>query len=49
MLYSLLSSGSTKEDRNASRHYWKIVDWDVKRDYKQTRKRLETLCEKIWT
>ena len=31
---SLLSTGSTQEDR--SRHNWKIVDWDVKNQIKQT-------------
>ena len=31
---SLLSTGSTQED--PSRHNWKIVDWDVKNQIKQT-------------
>ena len=33
---SLLSTGSTQED--PSRHNWKIVDWDVKNQIKQTKK-----------
>ena len=32
---SLLSTGSTQED--PSRHNWKIVDWDVKNQIKQTK------------
>ena len=28
--YPLLSTGSTQEDRKASRHDWKFVNWDVK-------------------
>ena len=31
---SLLSTGSTQED--PSRHNWKIIDWDVKNQTKQT-------------
>ena len=36
-LYPLLSTGSTQEYRKMSWHYWKIVDWDVKHQYKQTK------------
>ena len=36
-LYALLSTGSTKEDRKSSRHDWKIVDCDVKHQYKQNK------------
>ena len=35
MLYTLLSTGSTQEDRKSSWHDWQIVDWDVKHQYKQ--------------
>ena len=33
---SLLNTGSTQED--PSRHSWKIVDWDIKNQIKQTSK-----------
>ena len=33
--YSLLSTGSTLEDRESSRHDLRIVDWDVKHRHKQ--------------
>ena len=36
ILYPLLSTGSTQEDRKMSRHYLKIVDWGVKHQHKQT-------------
>ena len=36
LLQSLLSAGSTLED--PSRHNWKIVNWDVKNQIKQTNK-----------
>ena len=32
----LVYTGSTQEDRKMSRHDWKIVDWDVKHQFKQT-------------
>ena len=33
---TLLSTGSTQEDRILSRHEWKSVDWDVKHHTKRT-------------
>ena len=33
--FILFSTGSTQEDQ--SRHNWKIVDWDVKNQNKQTK------------
>ena len=33
-LYALLSTGSTKENRKMSWHYWKIVEWDIKHQHK---------------
>ena len=40
-LYPLLSTGSTQED--PSQHNWKIVDWDVKNQNKQT---VDEQCDK---
>ena len=36
ILYPLLSTGSTQEDRKTFGHDLKIVDWDVKQQHKQT-------------
>ena len=37
LLYSLLSTGSTQEDRKASRHDLKFVDWDEKHQHTETK------------
>ena len=37
ILYLLLSTGSMQEDQ--SQHDWKIVDWDIKNQNKQTNER----------
>ena len=34
-LYPLLSTDSIQEDSNLFRHNWRIVDWDVKHQYKK--------------
>ena len=38
--YSLLSTGSTQEDRKSSQHDWKIIDWDMK--HKKNNKKKQT-------
>ena len=38
-LYILLSTGTIKEDRIATQHDCKIVDWGVKHKHKQANKR----------
>ena len=46
-LYPLFSTGSTKEDRKLSQHYWKIVDWDVKQQLKKAVLSYEGLGEPV--
>ena len=43
----LLSTGSTQED--PSRHNWKIIDWDVKDQIKQTKCSKQLYCEMYCT